>query len=170
MGNVPVNGPYPAVQYEPTESPPTGIPVYHEDREVTLSVVIGSQMFRTYNAQFTSGIGWELNNNGLAAYATVQNPDGSIHYFTMPAGSAPWTSWAGSGNNAVYNAVDFGLVSGTGLSQTQRAANVAAIQNAVNAAIALIDENTGGGTVVLGGHSKAASRGHLKTGQRSVAT
>jgi hypothetical protein len=42
---------YPATQYEPTESPPTGAPVYHEDREVTLSATTGSQMFRTYNAQ-----------------------------------------------------------------------------------------------------------------------
>ncbi|MGA8661477.1 MAG: hypothetical protein WB644_04150, partial [Candidatus Cybelea sp.] len=84
------------------------------------------------------------------AYATVQNPDGSIHYFTY-SGSTPWptSAWQGSGNNAVYNAVDFGLVSGTDQSQTQRAANVAAIQNAVDAAIALIDENTGGGTVVI---------------------
>jgi hypothetical protein len=47
------------------------------------------------------------------AYATVQNPDGSIHYFTY-SGSAPWptSAWQGSDNNTVYNGVDYGMADG----------------------------------------------------------
>jgi hypothetical protein len=138
---------YPATQYEPTESPPTGAPVYHEDREVTLSATTGSQMFRTYNAQFNPNTAeWGFPEGSSApAYATVQNPDGSIHYFTNPPDVTTWTTWAGTGNNAVYNAVDFGLVVGSGSQpQTLRAANVAALQNAIDAAI-----TAKGGTVVI---------------------
>ncbi len=138
MPNVPVNGPYPAVQYEPTE---TGTPVYHEDREVTLASATGSQMFRTYNAQFNPSAmppSWEFASGSPPAYATAQNPDGSIHYFTNPAGETTWTTWAGSGNNAVYNAVDYGLaVNGSA------SANQTALQDAVTAAF------TGGGGMVV---------------------
>jgi hypothetical protein len=141
MSDIIINNPFPAVQYEPTES--SGI--YHEDREVALSVGVGSQMYRTYNAQFDpSSLTWKLQTSGVPAFATVQNADGSIHYYTKPGTSGPWTSWAGSGNNAVYNAVDYGLVAGTGVSQSQQTANVAALQAAVNAAL-----GAGGGTVVV---------------------
>jgi hypothetical protein len=139
---------YAASQYETLE---TG-GVYHETREVASSA--GSQMFRTYNAQFNVEGDpplWTLNNSSSPAYATVQNPDGSIHYFSMPKSSPPWATWNGSGNNAVYNAVDYGLVEGAGQSPTTRAANVAAIQAAVNAAIAKVvpGKSDGGGTVVI---------------------
>jgi hypothetical protein len=140
---------YPAVQFEPTEVPPTGAPVYHEDREVTLNETTGSQMFRTYNAEFNTGTTtWEIENADLPAYATVQNPDGSIHYYQL---NPETLTWQGSGNNAVYNAVDYGLVEGAGQSAATRAANVAAIQNAINAAIAKIvpGKSNGGGTVVI---------------------
>jgi hypothetical protein len=141
---------YPATQYEPTTPEENG--VYHEDREVTVSSPTpGSQMFRTYNAQFLPEAdppSWSFNNPDLPAYATVQNPDGSIHYYALEAGSPP--TWAGSGNNAVFNAVDYGLVQGAGQSPATRAANVAAIQSAINAAIARIPAKpNGGGTVVI---------------------
>lgn len=153
MGNYLVsNIAYPASQYEPLAPEDNG--VYHEDREVNPSGAVGaSQMFRTYNAQFNPTAvppSWGLNNPNLAGYATVQNPDGSIHYLTIPAGSLQGTPWQGSGNNAVYNAVDYGLIQGTGQSAAQRAANLAAIQSAVNAAIAKIPgKGNGGGTVVI---------------------
>jgi hypothetical protein len=129
---------YPATQYEPTETPPTGTAVYHEDREVTLSATTGSQMFRTYNAQFNPDTAeWGFPEGSSApAYATAQNPDGSIHYFTNPLGATTWTTWAGSGNNAVYNAVDYGL----NVDDTSGGAdNTTALQSAVTAAA------TGGG-------------------------
>jgi|HubBroStandDraft_2_1064218.scaffolds.fasta_scaffold03472_3 hypothetical protein len=137
---------YPATQYEPTETPLTGAPVYHEDREVTLSGVIGSQMYRTYNAQFIPGVPqWQTVTSGVSeAYAATQNPDGSIHYFSNynPATSTfepTWTSWFGSGNNNVYNAVDYGLsTTGGGIN------NTAALQAAVIAA-----KNAGGGTIFI---------------------
>jgi hypothetical protein len=132
---------YPATQYEPTEEPPTGTPVYHEDREVTLSATTGSQMFRTYNAQFNPDtVEWGFPEGASApAYATVQNPDGSIHYFTNQSGATTWTTWAGSGNNNVYNAVDYGLsTTGVGID------NTAALNAAVTAAI-----NAGGGTIFI---------------------
>ena len=57
------------------------------------------------------------------AYATVQNPDGSIHYLTYSGTTTPWatSAWQGSDNNTVYNGVDFGLVApggGTALANT----------------------------------------------------
>ena len=139
---------YPASQYETLE---TG-GVYHETREVASSA--GSQMFRTYNARFDptgAPPSWSLPNGALPAFATVQNPDGSIHYFSMPKSSEPWETWNGSGNNAVFNALDFGLVEGVGKSASIRAGNVAAIQSAVNAAIAIVvpGKSNGGGTVVI---------------------
>jgi hypothetical protein len=140
MGNVPVNGPYPAVQYEPTETPPTGTPVYHEDREVTLASATGSQMFRTYNAQFNPGAtppSWGFASGSPPAYATAQNSDGSIHYFTNPTGMTTWTTWAGSGNNAVYNGVDFGM-------STANPDNTSALNSVITAAL-----NGGGGEVFI---------------------
>ena len=143
MGNYLVsNIEYPATQYEPASPEANG--VYHEDREVNLSGAVGgSQMYRTYNAEFfPSSMNWQIQTSGLPAYATVQNPDGSIHYYTLNTATG---LWVGSGNNAVYNAVDYGLVQGAGQSAAQRAANVAAIQSAVNAAIAKIPGKANGG-------------------------
>jgi hypothetical protein len=145
-GNVPVNGSYPAVEFQPLESNS----VAHTDQEVTDSSDL-SRMYRTYNAQY-NGTEWKTLTTGTsAAYATVQNPDGSIHYYTNPDRASTWTSWAGSANNAVYNAVDYGLVEGAGQSQATRAANVAAIQAAITAAIAKVvpGKSNGGGTVVI---------------------
>lgn len=138
MTDIIINNAYPAVQYEPTET--TGTPVYHEDREVTLTGAAGSQMFRTYNAQFNpSGPPyWSLYNTALPGFATVQNPDGSIHYFTIPAGSSAGTPWAGSSNNAVYNAVDYGMSPSNSAS-----ANQIALQAVVTAA------GAGGGVVFI---------------------
>lgn len=145
--NVIINNAYPAVQLEATEASS----VYHEIREVTLSAAQGSQMYETYNAEFdASGTpSWTLYDTSLPAYATVQDPDGTIHYYSMPAGSTAWTVWEGSGNNTVYNAVDYGLIAGTGVSATQQAKNVTALQNAINAAIGTSTSPQQGGTVVI---------------------
>ena len=107
MGNLIASGQNPGTEYQPAETDG----VYHEDREVTVSGSPGSQMYRTYNAQFEIlGSTWSIQTPGLPAYATVQNPDGSIHYLTSPAKSTWLTSeWVGNGNNAVYNGVDFGM-------------------------------------------------------------
>jgi hypothetical protein len=144
MADIIVNNEYPAVQYEPASPEENG--VYHEDREATLSSPTpGSQMFRTYNAQFNPGgdpPSWGFNNPDLPAYATVQNPDGSIHYFTNPEGMDTWTTWAGSGNNAVFNAVDYGMST----SDPSGVGNTAALQAAVNAAI---EAGAAGGTVKI---------------------
>jgi hypothetical protein len=131
---------FPATEYEPL--PPEVNGVYHEDREVNLSGEVGaSQMYRTYNAQFNTVTRvWGIKTPGLPAYATVQNSDGSIHHYILDPDTG---LWKGSDNNALYNAVDYGLVPGTA-SLTQQITNVAAIQAAVTDAI-----NAGGGTVVI---------------------
>lgn len=102
--DVNINNQCPGVEYDPTESGGA----YHEDREVTPTSG-SSQMFRTYNAQFNkSTFEWGFPPGGSApAYATVQNSDGSLHFFTNPSEAEAWTTWAGSGNNTVFNAVDF---------------------------------------------------------------
>jgi hypothetical protein len=67
-------------------------------------------MFRVYGATLDpTSDEWSFVDTGTA-YATVQNPDGSIHYFTY-SGTSPWptSSWQGSDNNTVYNAVDYGF-------------------------------------------------------------
>jgi hypothetical protein len=101
MGNVPVNNSYPAVEFQPTETDG----VNHNDQEYTDSVSGNSYMFRTYNAEYVAGTGWTVFNGSLPAFATVQNPDGSIHYYTLNTGTGVWE---GSDNNTIYNAVDFG--------------------------------------------------------------
>ena len=149
MGDLMASGTNPGSTYTITTGDPG---VYHEDRVVVTPVGVTTitRMFRVYGATLNTvteewsfvGVRWptQLSRILTGRSTTLRIP-----------GSTPWptSAWQGSGNNAVYNAVDFGLVSGTDQSQTQRAANVAAIQNAVDAAIALIDENTGGGTVVI---------------------
>lgn len=129
---------YPASQYEPLAPEVNG--VYHEDREVNLSGAVGaSQMYRTYNAKFIpSSNSWQIQTPGLPAYATVQNADGSIHYFTLNATTG---LWEGSGNNTVYNALDFGMVPTT-VSPTFD--NGPVFQNMFNTVI-----DAGGGTIVI---------------------
>jgi len=75
---------------------------------VNLTGAVGaSQLYRTYNAKFSTSLNtWSIQTSGLPAYATVQNPDGSIHYYTLNAATG---LWEGSDNNTVINAVDFGL-------------------------------------------------------------
>jgi hypothetical protein len=106
-------------QYVPSET--SG--VYHEDREVTVTGGPGSQMFRVYGAKFSSTSGlWTLQSGVSVAYATVQNPDGSIHYFTQ-SDSSGWSNseWLGSSNNTVYNAEDYGLSTGGSASSNSTA-------------------------------------------------
>ena len=111
MADLPASGTNPGTTY--TISPPTDPGVYHEDRVVvtTVGATSTTQMFRVYGATLEAD-GWHFVG-ASTAYATVQNPDGSIHYFTY-SGSAPWStdSWEGSDNNTIYNAVDFGTTAG----------------------------------------------------------
>jgi hypothetical protein len=71
----------PGTQYLPATS--GGIP-YTEDRQVTLTTGPGTQVYRTNNAQFQSGTEtWAQMDTSKPAYTYVQNPDGSIHYYTL---------------------------------------------------------------------------------------
>lgn len=117
--NIIASGSYPYVQFQPSET--SG--VQHTDQEFTDSNG-NSYLFRTYNAQYDSSItAWKtLPGGGSNAYATVQNPDGSIHYY-WNGGSSPWTTWLGSGNNTVYNTVDYGLTAGGSTSVNNAALN-----------------------------------------------
>ncbi len=128
MPNVPVVNSYPAVEFQPSETSS----VFHTDQEVT-DTSGNSHMFRTYNAQYNplNVPPWGLFNNSLPAYATVQNPDGSIHYYTNPSGATSWTTWAGSDNNTVYNAVDFGMtVGGIASANTTALSSLFTVMNA----------------------------------------
>ncbi len=131
MANVPVAGTYPAVEFQPTETSS----VYHTDQEFTDGSG-NSHMYRTYNAQY-NGFAWTTLSGGSSeAYATVQDPDGSIHYYSNfnPATSIfepTWASWFGSGNNAIYNAVDYGMTE-----SDDGTLNAPALQAAIAAAIA----------------------------------
>ncbi len=148
--DVVINNNYPGVNYEPTET--TGTPLYHEDREVSLTGGPGSQQYRTVNAQLSKAPPqWALVTSGQPAYATVQNPDGSIHYFTKAASSAPWTTWDGSDNNTVYNGVDFGM-------SPSIADNSTAFLAALNAIIA-----GGGGTLFIPSGSYTFTHGVSRT-------
>lgn len=112
MGNVVADGvDYPYVQWRPME---TG-GVQHTDQEFTDSSG-NSYLFRMYNAYYdSSGPYWTIITSTISeAYATVQNPDGSIHYYSNYNPSTntfepTWQTWFGSGNNTAYNAVDYGL-------------------------------------------------------------
>jgi hypothetical protein len=135
-GNVPVTGNHPAVEFQPSETSS----VWHTDQEFTGSSG-NSKMARTYNAQYDTNISkWKTLTTGVSqAYATVQNPDGSIHYYSNynPDTSrfeSTWTDWFGSGNNAVYNGADFGM--------DPAIDNTAALNNAITAVM-----NAGGGEV-----------------------
>lgn len=131
---------YPGVEYIPAAPESGG--VYHEDREVALTS--GSQMYRTYNAQFIKSAGkWKCVDHTLPAYATVQDPDGSIHFVWHTATSVQWTlsEWEGIGNNTVFNAVDFGLSTADTVGSNNLTALNAAILAAMNGSI--------GGTVFI---------------------
>ncbi len=133
-GDLMATGQNPGATYTPTSGP------YHEDRWASVSQGPGWQMFRVHNAKYDSTSGfWKPMGSGSPAYATVQNPDGSIHFFTQPAGQDQWQTWAGSGTNAVFNAVDFGLSTGDLVGTNNQAALQAAITTAFNA----------GGTLVI---------------------
>lgn len=107
MANLVASGTYPFVQFQPSET--SG--VWHTDQEFTDSGG-NSYLFRMYNAAWDSaGPNWKTLGGGDNAYATVQNPDGSIHYY-WNGGVSTWTEWVGSDNNTVYNALDFGLSAG----------------------------------------------------------
>ena len=131
MSDLMATGNAPGTQYIPSET--NG--VYHEDREVTVTGGPGSQMFRVYGAQFSYASGeWTLQTGAEAAYATVQNPDGSIHFFTSPPGMTTWSTsgWVGSGNNKVFNAVDYGFTAG-GVAADNTAALVSAFADIATA-------------------------------------
>ena len=108
MGNLTASGGYPFVQWQPSE----GNKVWHTDQEFADSSG-NSYMFRIYNAEYDTNSGtWHTLTTGVSnAYATVQNPDGSIHYY-WNNGVTTNFSWVGSGNNTIYNAVDFGTTAG----------------------------------------------------------
>jgi hypothetical protein len=45
----------------------------------------------TYNAKFVpASNNWQLVTSGLPAYATVQNPDGAIHYYVLNTATGLW--------------------------------------------------------------------------------
>ncbi len=113
MADAMASGTNPGTTY--TIFPSSDPGVYHEDRVVVTEVgsTYITQMFRVYGATFDDVSSKWSFVGATAAYATVQNPDGSIHYFTY-SGTSPWltSAWQGSDNNTVYNAVDFGLAAG----------------------------------------------------------
>jgi hypothetical protein len=130
---------YPATLYEPAAPEANG--VYHEDREVNLSGAVGaSQMYRTYNARFNTTLGiWDIQTAGLPAYATVQDSQGNIHYYTLN----PTTGlWEGTDNNTVYNAVDFGTPA---LSTSGSPSDNTAALGSLFASIPVVSPTTSGG-------------------------
>jgi hypothetical protein len=130
MPDLQATGANPGVEYLPVSGPQMP---YNEDRQVTLPSGPGAQMYRTVNAQFQAASNnWLVKNSSAPAYAEVQNPDGSIHYYALNSSG----TWDGSGNNAVFNGADFGMVPGTD--------STAALNNAINAAL-----NAGGGEVFI---------------------
>ncbi len=68
---------------------------------------------------------WTTITPGVSdAYATVQNPDGSVHYYWNNNVTSGF-SWVGIDNNTIYNAVDFGLAAGGSASDKHRRALLA---------------------------------------------
>jgi hypothetical protein len=105
-------------------------------------------MWRTYNAQFLPGTAvWSIPNTSLPSYATVQNPDGSIHYYTWDRTTS---QWVGSGNNAVYNAVDYGLSTGDMTGVDNQAALQAVVDAVINSGLAGIVYISGGSYNIAG--------------------
>jgi len=155
--DIEITNDFPGVQFNPLEDSINSL--WHEDREITSTTApIESSLYRVVNATLVKGATptWNLKTpTGHAtefAYATVQDEAGSLHFYssppTTPGGSTPQTSWplngwVGSGNNTVYNAVDFGLVPGTGGGLINTPALAAAI------AAAMADSGGAGGVVVI---------------------
>jgi hypothetical protein len=127
----------PGVLYNASEFPAA----YHEDHE------INGIMYRASNAQYneTPANNWSSIDNTRPSYATVQNPDGSTGYLSYPATSTTWNTdeWQGSTNNAVFNAVDYGMSTGDMVGTD----NLNALREAINAAA--VGGNATGGTVVI---------------------
>ncbi len=139
----------PATQYLPAIGLPTA--PYNEDRQVTLTGGPGTQMYRTVNAQFVQSSQTWAPVSSAPAYAEVQNPDGSIHYYKLNSSG----TWDGSGNNTVYNGVDFGMVP---TSINPNFNNGPALQKAVDAVIA-----RGGGTLFIPAGSYNFTSGIIHT-------
>jgi hypothetical protein len=132
-GDLNATGTDPGATYTPTSGP------YHEDRWANVPNGPGWQMFRVHNATYSLADGaWVPSGSGSPAFATVQDPDGSIHYFTSPPGANQWQTWAGSGNNTVFNGIDFGMTTEPNVD------NTAALQLAITAVM-----QAGGGTIFI---------------------
>lgn len=154
------SGPNPGTTYTITMGDPG---VYHEDRVVvtTVSGTSTTQMFRVYGATLEAD-GWHFVSPASTAYATVQNPDGSIHYFTY-SGSVPWQTgnWQGSANNTIYNAVDFGTTAGGAA-----ASNTAALESLFTA---MTDAaGLGGGMARIPQFNYPVNSGGLALAQQSI--
>ena len=124
MSNLDLPGDLNATGADPgsTYTVTSGSGIYREDR----SIAATGQMFRVYGAAFTSENTWELQAGASAAYATVQDSEGDIHYYTLDTATG---TWVGSDNNTVYNAVDYGLTT----SDTTGDINTPALQAALHA-------------------------------------
>ncbi len=134
MSNLDLPGDLNATGADPgsTYTVTSGSGIYREDR----SIAATGQMFRVYGAALQTDGAWQLQGDATAAYATVQDSQGNIHYYTLDTDTG---LWEGSGNNNVYNAVDYGLsTTGGGID------NTAALNAAVAAAII-----AGGGTILI---------------------
>lgn len=130
-------GANPGTEYLPALGPPT--PPYNEDRQVTLAGG-PTQVYRTYNAHFLgSPQQWAAVDTTKPAYANVQSPDGSIHYYALDTTTG---LWEGSGNNTVYNGVDFGM-------SPANADNTSFLQKAIDAVFSGIAGGPPGGVIFI---------------------
>jgi hypothetical protein len=123
--NVEIQKTFPAVKYEPNNPTLEPAGVWHEDHE------IDGAMYRAANAMYTESTKkWSFVTSGQAAYALVQNTDGSTSYLHMPANApSPWltSAWQGTGQPLVYHAVNYGM-------STSNVDNTAALTAAIYAA------------------------------------
>jgi hypothetical protein len=124
---------YPGFEYNPDET----AGVWHEDRE------INGVMYRAANASYNDLKDyWFQPNGSQPSYAIAQNTDGSINYLYMPAmGSDIWTTWQGTGQPPVYNAINYGLNVND---PTNGMDNATALAAAINAALNGSSEASGG--------------------------
>jgi Pectate lyase superfamily protein len=117
--DVTINNSYPGLIFIGEENPLT--PHYFEEREYR------GALYRTVNASFNkSTTSWSHYGPG-AAYAVVQRQDGSVGFYTVPAGTSSWSSWNGFDDRGIYNVRDFGaLANGSDDSAAISAASAAA--------------------------------------------
>jgi hypothetical protein len=105
--NVEIQKIYPATKYEPNDPTHEPAGVWHEDHE------IDGVMYRAANAKFDENSKkWSFATPGQAAYALVQNTDGSTSYLHMPVNApSPWltSAWQGTGQPLVFHAVNYGV-------------------------------------------------------------